>query len=219
MEGKPLRIAIAAHSHTLRMGLKALLAESLVEGEEWDLTGEVTSLSELTLECDLIVVAALSPEDMGGLPASTADSQPAILFLIDNPAGSEELLASNPGIVWGILPLDASPEELAAGLKALAEGLIVVSPYFLDQMLSDSAFFRFKVEPESEDGLSENLTGREQEVLQLLAQGLPNKQIALQLEISEHTVKFHISSIYSKLSVTNRTEAVGSGLRRGLISL
>jgi DNA-binding NarL/FixJ family response regulator len=53
----------------------------------------------------------------------------------------------------------------------------------------------------------------------LLARGLPNKQIARQLSISEHTVKFHVSSIYAKLQATNRTEAVRSGILHGLISL
>jgi DNA-binding NarL/FixJ family response regulator len=67
--------------------------------------------------------------------------------------------------------------------------------------------------------LIEELTARESEVLQLLAQGLANKQIALALGISEHTVKFHISSIYAKLGVTNRTEAVTQGARLGLIVL
>ncbi|HBY93115.1 MAG TPA: helix-turn-helix transcriptional regulator [Chloroflexi bacterium] len=67
--------------------------------------------------------------------------------------------------------------------------------------------------------LDEPLTARETEVLQLLAQGLANKQIAAALQISEHTVKFHVSSIYAKLGVTNRTEAVGLGVRRGLVVL
>jgi DNA-binding NarL/FixJ family response regulator len=56
-------------------------------------------------------------------------------------------------------------------------------------------------------------------VLQLLAQGLANKQIALTLGISEHTVKFHISGVYSKLGATNRTEAVRLGVRKGLVVL
>lgn len=63
------------------------------------------------------------------------------------------------------------------------------------------------------------LTERELEVLGLLARGLANKQIAVELGISEHTVKFHVSSIYTKLNVTNRTEAVRAGLRGGWIAL
>jgi NarL family two-component system response regulator YdfI len=70
-----------------------------------------------------------------------------------------------------------------------------------------------------DQALVEPLTARETEVLQHLAQGLANKQIAALLSISEHTVKFHVSSIYSKLGAANRTEAVRIGARRGLILL
>ena len=63
------------------------------------------------------------------------------------------------------------------------------------------------------------LTDRETEVLGLLAKGLANKQIAVELGISEHTVKFHVSSIYTKLDASSRTQAVREGLRRGLIAL
>jgi len=72
---------------------------------------------------------------------------------------------------------------------------------------------------QGEEQLVEPLTEREAEVLQLLAQGLANKQIALTLSISEHTVKFHVSGIYAKLGATNRTEAVRLGVRQGLIIL
>ena len=65
----------------------------------------------------------------------------------------------------------------------------------------------------------EALTARESEVLELLSRGLPNKLIARRLQISEHTVKFHVSSIYAKLGASSRTDAVSRGVRRGLITL
>jgi len=65
----------------------------------------------------------------------------------------------------------------------------------------------------------DTLTGREMEVLQLMALGLTNKQIALKLGISAHTVKFHVSSIYGKMGTNNRTETVKLGLKKGLILL
>jgi DNA-binding NarL/FixJ family response regulator len=71
----------------------------------------------------------------------------------------------------------------------------------------------------SVEELSEALTAREREVLDLLGRGLSNKLIARELHISEHTVKFHISSLYAKLGVNNRAEAVSRGARHGLISL
>ena len=108
--------------------------------------------------------------------------------------------------VWGILPSDSSAEELTAAIHALSQGLIVGPPTLL-------------FETESEPLERGPLTERESEVLALLARGLANKQIAVSLGISEHTVKFHVSSIYQKLNVTNRTEAVREGLRGGWIAL
>ena len=76
-----------------------------------------------------------------------------------------------------------------------------------------------RIELVNGDELPESLTARETEVLQLIAQGLANKQVALKLNISEHTVKFHLSSLYAKLNVSSRTEAIRIGLSLGLISL
>ena len=70
-----------------------------------------------------------------------------------------------------------------------------------------------------EDPLAESLTPRESEVLRLLADGLGNKEIAARMNVSEHTVKFHIRSILGKLGASSRTEAVSRGLRSGLIEL
>jgi DNA-binding NarL/FixJ family response regulator len=70
-----------------------------------------------------------------------------------------------------------------------------------------------------EDEFAEPLTARESQVLELLAEGKSNKEIASALEVSEHTVKFHVSSIIAKLGVAGRTEAVTRGLRDGLILL
>jgi DNA-binding CsgD family transcriptional regulator len=73
--------------------------------------------------------------------------------------------------------------------------------------------------PDGAEPASETLTRREIEVLELLAEGLPNKAIAVRLAISDQTVKFHVSSICGKLGAANRTEAVRRALRRGLITL
>jgi DNA-binding NarL/FixJ family response regulator len=72
---------------------------------------------------------------------------------------------------------------------------------------------------DASDTLVEALTARELEVLQLLASGLGNKEIASRLQISEHTVKFHVASIMGKLGAASRTEAVTVGIRRGLIMI
>ena len=68
------------------------------------------------------------------------------------------------------------------------------------------------------DGLIEPLTAREREVLELVSEGLPNKAIASRLGVSDHTVKFHLSSIFGKLGVSTRTEAIRRAVRAGLIN-
>ncbi len=73
--------------------------------------------------------------------------------------------------------------------------------------------------PSTDEDLYEALTAREVEVLELLADGLSNKAIAVRLHISDQTVKFHVSSICGKLGAANRTDAVRRAIRRGLISL
>jgi two-component system, NarL family, response regulator YdfI len=75
------------------------------------------------------------------------------------------------------------------------------------------------VEHVMESAIDEPLTAREREVLEWLAEGLSNRAIADRLDISEHTVKFHVASVYGKLGVSTRTQAVRRGLRRGLISM
>ncbi len=116
---------------------------------------------------------------------------------------------------WGILPLEASAEELSAAVRALSQGLLVGTPSLLKPLFIGQTG---EGETDSEP-LVEPLTERESEVLQLLAQGLANKQIATALSISEHTVKFHVSAIYTKFGATNRTEAVRVGVRKGLVVL
>ena len=107
--------------------------------------------------------------------------------------------------VGGVLQSNASSEQIVQAIKSVASGLMV-----FDRALA----------PQSpDDELLEQLTSRENEVLRLLADGLGNKEIAVKLSISEHTIKFHIHSILGKLGAASRTEAVTRGLRRGIIEL
>ena len=110
------------------------------------------------------------------------------------------------------LPRLITATEIIATIDAVMAGLIVIHPDLASFSESDSAITPL---PPAEI----SLTSREVEVLQLLAAGLDNKAIALKLQISKHTVKFHISSIFSKLNVSSRTAAVTFGLRQGLIWL
>jgi two-component system, NarL family, response regulator YdfI len=115
--------------------------------------------------------------------------------------------------VRGILPRDLSAAQLATALNAIAQGFAVLHP----------GEFQFQgtgaVAANATADLVETLTAREREVLQMLAQGRGNKEIAARMKISEHTVKFHVASILGKLGASTRTEAVSVALRRGLVLL
>jgi DNA-binding NarL/FixJ family response regulator len=106
-----------------------------------------------------------------------------------------------------IISRDASDEALAAAVLAVAAGLVVADPDLERR------------EPEPGGSPGDDLTPREMQVLRLLAEGKPNKGIAFDLGVSEHTAKFHVGSILSKLDAGSRTEAVTIAIRRGLLPL
>lgn len=114
-----------------------------------------------------------------------------VLLLSDDPAASESGTA-------GLLPRDAPARQIVAAVGALAEGLHVRLP---------------PRRPPSP------LTPRESEILALIAEGLSNKAIARKLNISAHTVKYHLEAVFAKLAVNSRAEALSRGLRRGLVAL
>jgi len=202
-----IRVTVVSPNPALRIGLRELLGNVpgiLVTGEAADFEG----LDLLTEETEVLLLASV-PE----LPEMDEDS-PAILLMTDR-LEDAQMLAASQSRTWGILPLSASEEELTAALQALGEGLWVGTPALVQGMMRTPR----QIELVSGDELPEPLTARETEVLQMIAQGLANKQVALKLDISEHTVKFHLSSLYAKLNVSSRTEAIRVGLSLGFISL
>ena len=198
-----IRVLLEIPSPALRAGLSALLsANSTLK--------IINDSLEEESEADVVITSA-SHTSFSGRSLNTSNefdsvSSAATLLLSDDSLNVREM--RRVARVWGILPTDASAEELTAAIHALAQGLIVGTSTLL-----------FESDYENEPLSHGPLTDRESEVLGLVAKGLANKQIAVALGISEHTVKFHVSSIYSKLNVTNRTEAVREGLRGGWVAL
>ena len=176
---------------------------------------DLTEINLITQPADLIVLASwnISSADLNSI-FQNIDPLIPILLLAEEPL-SPQILKGINNRTWGVLPIDAAQEELLAGVRALATGLWVGAPQMLTKLFSQTVI-SFNG---SDEGDLEPLTPRESEILQQVAQGLTNKQIAWKLSISEHTVKFHISSIYGKLGATNRTEAVRLGARQGIILL
>ena len=184
----------------MRAGLRALLSSDRMIKVVND------SLDENS-EADVVIASASHVHLDSGPRHELGDSpSAAILLLSDDPVNVRGMMRSAGA--WGILPPESSAEELNAAVHALSQGLIVGTSALL-----------FESESEPPEGSEGPLTDRESEVLGLLSKGLANKQIAMELGISEHTVKFHVSSIYQKLNVTNRTEAVRAGLRGGWVTL
>ena len=140
-------------------------------------------------------------------PHASAD-MPPIVLLCDDLTRAELRRELHSG-VRAVLPLDATDVELAAAIEAVAAGLTVLSAEDMDALLPPAL--------ENTPEAIEPLTARESEVLALLSQGAGNREIAQRLGISEHTVKFHVSSVLAKLGASTRTEAVARGMREGLI--
>jgi DNA-binding NarL/FixJ family response regulator len=119
---------------------------------------------------------------------------------------------------WGLLPPDVGPDELKAAVRAVAAGFTVLPPSLATSVLALGGQSAITNERESPMPL-ESLTPRERDVLQRVADGLPNRAIGEALGISDHTVKFHLASIFGKLGAGTRTEAVRLGLRLGLVTI
>ena len=142
-----------------------------------------------------------------------------IILLVENSA--RQISQALPPGVRAILPRNVTPAEIAGAIEGVSAGLYVFHPSDVDlvPMLRPREAPVAEVAPELAEPLVEPLTPREIEVLQLLSEGLGNKEIASRLNISEHTAKFHVASIMGKLGAMSRTEAVTLGIRHGLVMI
>lgn len=148
----------------------------------------------------------------------------AVLLLVETDieltarARAWQLMAT--GLV-SILPMSVSADQLRCAIAAIASGFNILHPDISEMLFvhGESPFREVSFRPAELELSVESLTPREIQVLNQLANGLTNKAIAKTLNISEHTVKFHISAVLSKLNVSSRTEAVSVGIRTGLVML
>lgn len=211
-----IRVFIVAASSLSRTGMQSLLRNPTVK-----ILGSAPSFESFEghwpgSEADVVLIQTSSEEFdalISYLAASQFPSEAAIAILSDHlePAQIAEALRAG---VRGMLPDDIEAEQLVSALDAVTAGLIVVHPSEVAALLPAArSASRALAE------LAEPLTPRELEVLQMLAGGLANKEIAARLAISDHTVKFHVASILGKLGASSRTEAVSIGIRRGLVLL
>lgn len=209
-----IQVLIRARSPFTQAGLQAAIAAD----PRFEIVGKLNHSAETepglaSLQEDVILFDGLDGDiDEFVAGALKEHRSRRVVLLAEDLTRAETVRLMQSG-VQAILPRDASASEITSALEAVSEGLVTFSP----------EFFRLLLPAPSEAGeqefeyLNDPLTTRETEVLALLAGGAGNKEIAGQLRISEHTAKFHVSSILSKLGATTRTEAVSRGYRLGLI--
>lgn len=209
-----IRVLVWAKPAVTRAGLEAIVRSDA----RFDVVANGARSPDLSQairqsDPDLVLLDAgdgTKPPD-SSLPGVERET-PAIVALLDSAKRGEILRWLQSG-VRALLLREAHPEEIIAALQAAHEGLAVVSPEILEVLLPAGA----ELTGADELPPGEPLTSRETEVLALLANGAGNKEIASRLRISEHTVKYHVSSILNKLGAATRTEAVTRGYREGLI--
>jgi len=202
---------VAATSAVRRVGL-----ESIVRSHpDFQLAGSFGSVASLVsfsqgTELDVVVIDSDSIRDL--LLEPTLDAAIVLLSDVNDARSISRLLRSG---VRAILSRESDPDDVLSAIYAAYDGMVLLST---STAASLAAVYSDQPE-ENEAEFSEEITSRETDVLRMLAEGLVNRDIAARLGISEHTVKFHISSILDKLGASTRTEAVTLGIRRGLIAI
>jgi two-component system, NarL family, response regulator YdfI len=209
--GGAIRTAVVVTSAARRAGLESIVRSHA----DFHLAGSFGAVASLvsfarSTELDVIVIDSDSIRDL--LLKPTPDATIVLLTEVNDARSIARLLRSG---VRAILSRESDPDDVISAMYAVYDGLVLLSTATAESLAAVYGDQSLEVE----DELSEEITSRETEVLRMLAQGLVNKEIAARLGISEHTVKFHISSILEKLGASTRTEAVTLGIRRGLIPI
>jgi NarL family two-component system response regulator YdfI len=202
-ERSKIRVFVAARSNVVRAGLESVVRSSAL----LELAGAIDwSRIESTdgAQADVLLI------DAGDMQTSFADLSLPVVQMIETSDAAQVNAALRSG-VRGIISRDATSDEIEGALHAAAAGLVIITP--------DAAFALLSPARPPAAALAEPLSARELAVLTLLVEGLSNKLIAHQLEISEHTVKTHVTAILAKLGAASRTEAVSQAIRRGLVML
>jgi DNA-binding NarL/FixJ family response regulator len=157
---------------------------------------------------DAIVIAAgeIFLARMGNRSAlqQVFSETPTVLLAADSGVGIARSAARMK--IYSVLPMEVTTQQLVTAIEATMAGFAVTLP-------------RSPAVPAGTMVITEDLTAREVEVLRLMARGIRNKQVAAVLGISEHTAKFHVSSVLAKLGARTRTEAVTIGVTRGLVAI
>ena len=214
-----IRIMIVDDHTVVRDGLSAMLGRQqdfAVVGEAQNGLEAIEKTRELrpdVILMDLRMPELTGVEAMRRIREDDPDAKFIVLTTFDN---DEYIFDAIEAGAKGYLLKDASRDDLFKAVRAVHRGESLIEPGVAAKILDRLAqLSRQSAEPASIDVLSE----RELEVLQLMAKGSANKEIAASLSISESTVKTHVANIFQKLDVNHRTEAVTQALQKGIIHL
>ncbi len=217
---EPIKVLLVDDHTLFRRGIAAVLAneEGLeVVGEAVDGLEAIEKAKEIAPD---VILMDLNMPRCSGLEAIQAlqAEMPQINILVLTVSEMEaDLFAAVKFGATGYLLKKAEPEELVHAIISIAQGGVIVSPLMATKLLTEFKDLAAGVERESTKEANADLSPREGEVLQLVAQGATNKEIADSLFISENTVKTHLRSIMEKLHLANRSQAAAYAVKRGLV--
>ncbi len=215
--GEPIRILIADDHPVVRFGLSHLLGaepEFAVVGEAADVGEAVRQFQALKPDVTVLDMEMGEAHGVDALRAIREVDALAPVIIYTGYDDSERIVEAVHLGVQGYLLKDAGEQELARAIRVVNAGGTLFQPTVTSRLLG-----HLRRETEPDNGLLEELSRREHQVLALLAEGRSNHAIADTLHISERTVKFHVSSILGKLGVSNRTEAVTTAIKHGILKL
>jgi len=212
----PIRVLIVDDHEIVRKGIRALLMtkrDIQVIGEARDGTEAVNQAR--TLQPDVILMDLMMP-NMNGIEATrqiTAERPEAHVLVLTSFAADEQVFPAIKAGALGYLLKDSGPLELVQAIRQVFHGEPSLDPSVARKVLSELSA------PPQKPLTPDPLTGRELEILRLVAQGRSNKEIAANLVIAEETVHTHVSNILNKLHLASRTQAALYALKEGIASV
>jgi DNA-binding NarL/FixJ family response regulator len=198
------QVVIAARSASTRSSLRARIQSEGIHIIKEDVRASIERSSN-RLRPDVLVIG--EPDEV----PTRVEPGVAVVVVADDPKLPERLRRTGAE-GWAVVPPDAPADLLRVAITAVSHGMIMLPARLGPARARDD-------DDEDEASEDEALTSREREVLEEIASGLTNREIAARLGISDHTVKFHLSTIYGKLGASTRTEAVRLAVHRGLVTL